>query len=265
MNQTALVTGAASGIGAALARRLLMEGFRVGAADLNTAALDALGAEFAGRVLSLRLDVRKPEEWEAAWQTTEAAFGPVEVLFNVAGVLRAGYAHEITPADVDFNLDINTKGLIHGTCLAARRMRARKQGHIINIASTAGLAPVPGMSLYSASKFAVRAFTLSVAQELRADGVRVTVICPDAVKTPMLDQQVGLKQTALTFSGDRYLTPDDVVAACMRALDKAPLEIMLPLSRGILAKLASLLPGLNRFLMDRLLRRGMARQAEYKV
>src|SRR5205823_4569252 len=112
-----------------------------------------------------------------------------------------------------------------------------RHGHIINIASMAALAPIPGISLYSASKYAVRGFSLAAAQELRAHGVYVTVVCPDAVQTPMLDAQLAHDEAAATFSGPRLLTVEEVGRAIIgQGLARRPLEIYLPPSRGWLAR-----------------------------
>ncbi len=266
MTPAYLVTGAASGIGAALARKLLSEGACVCAADVNTAPLAALAsaAQDPAQFLSCALDVRKPEQWEAAYGQAEQRFGRIDVLFNVAGVIRPGWAMDATLQDIDFHLDINAKGVMLGTALAAKRMKAQGGGHIINIASLAGIAPVPGIALYSASKFAVRGFTLAVAQELASQGIKVTAICPDAVQTPMLDAQIAYDAAAMTFSGGSFLTADDVVAACLRALERAPVEIALPFSRSVLAKIASALPGLSKLMFEQLQRKGQRKQLEMR-
>lgn len=264
MTPAYFVTGAASGIGAALVRKLLSQGCRVCAADVNTGPLAGLteAAPDATRLLTCALDVRKPEQWEAAYSQAEQRFGRIDALFNVAGVIRPGWLAQITPQDIDFHIDINTKGVMLGTALAARRMKVQGGGHIINIASLAGIAPVPGIALYSASKFAVRGFSLAVAQELAPLGIKLSVVCPDAVQTPMLDLQIAHEQAAMTFSGDRFLSTDEVVAACLRALEHAPIEITLPLSRGLIAKLASAFPGLNRLMLDQLRRKGLRKQQQ---
>jgi 3-oxoacyl-[acyl-carrier protein] reductase len=262
-----LVTGAASGIGQHLARRLLASGSRVAAADLNIDGLSALApADATENLLRLKLDVRDAASWQSAFEQVEQRWGAVDVLLNVAGVLKPGYVTEIEAKDIDFHLDINAKGTMLGTAMAARRIVARRAGHIVNIASLAGIAPVPGLLLYSASKFAVRGFTLAAAQELHAQGVRVTCVCPDAVQTPMLDLQKNAEQAALTFSGKRSLTVEEIGDAVIDvALVKAPLEITLPPARGRDAKIASAFPVLALKALEAMRRKGLRRQAKTRV
>ena len=161
-------------------------------------------------------------------------------------------------------LDVNSKGVIFGTQAAVRVMLEQGHGHIINIASLAGVAPVPGLALYSASKFAVRGYTLAAAFELREKNIKVTAICPDAVQTPMLDQQVNREEAAMTFSGSASpLTVEDIARAVFeRALPKAPLEITLPLLRGLMAKFGSAFPGSSFAMLNWLRSRGRQRQAQ---
>lgn len=265
MSKTYLVTGAASGIGHQLARELLQRGERVLACDINREGMTSLSQSLTdtARLWVETLDVRDATQWQQLVDQMAERWGSVDVVMNVAGVIRPGYVYEVTPKDVDFHIDINAKGVIHGTHIAARQMLKQGSGHIINIASLAGIAPVPGLPLYSASKFAVRGFTLAVAQELAPMGIKVTVVCPDAVQTPMLDLQVDQEQAALTFSGSRALTVHEVADAILnRVLVKAPLEITLPASRGWLAKLASAFPNLNAMLLESLRRKGAKKQKE---
>jgi 3-oxoacyl-[acyl-carrier protein] reductase len=155
--------------------------------------------------------------------------------------------------------------VIHGTRAAAAVMVAQRAGHIVNMGSLAALAPVPGISLYSASKFAVRGFSLAAAEELRPHGVFVTVVCPDAVRTPMLDLQVGYKEAALTFSGPRALTVEEIGDVILRdVLVRRPREAIVPRTRGWLAKLASLAPDLAAVLRPGLEKKGLAAQEAEK-
>lgn len=282
-----LVTGAASGIGRQIAAALAARGDRVAAADIDEAALaraelgpgtspgtspgpspGETGTPGPG-VLRLRLDVRDPDDWQRALDRTEAAYGPLDVLLNVAGVLRPGYLHTVTPADIALHLDVNVKGVALGLQAAAARMVARRRGHIVNVGSLASLAPVSGLGLYAASKFAVRGLSLAAAQDLQPHGVAVTLVMPDAVQTPMLDLQVDRPEAALTFSGGRSLTAAEVAQAVLRAIDtppgappgaRPPLEVALPAGRALLARLAGAFPGPMLLLAPLLARRGRARQ-----
>lgn len=259
----AIITGAASGIGKHWALALIKDGYRLVLADINE---EGLAAAFPPRitpdhVLTRPHDVTRVESWLALFQTALNTFGRVDYLFNVAGIITPGYIHETDVAQIDRHLNVNAKGTMIGCKLAAELMIEQKQGHIINVSSLAGIAPVPGLSLYAASKAAVRSFSLSLANELYDKGVFVTVICPDLVDTPMLDLQLEYPAAALTFSGSsRPLTVRDMEKAFRQAMQDKPLEIALPSSRGFLSKIASLFPRTNRWLRHSLTRKGTRQQ-----
>ena len=268
MAQRILLTGCASGIGRRLSERLAADGHKLVLTDVN---LDALGAvakdnDWSDEQVTLEaLDVRDADRWQQVVDAMVARLGGIDVLMNIAGVIRPGKVHELTPDDISFHIDTNTKGVMFGTQAAARHMVERGEGHIINVASLAGISPIPGISLYSASKFAVRGFTLAVAHELRPLGVAVTVVCPDAVQTPMVDLQLDYPDAALTFSSGRMLTADDVVEAIVgRAMKRRPLEITLPWHRALLARLVGFKPSLAAPLIRRLTKAGLKRQAKVK-
>ncbi len=258
-----LVTGAASGIGAELSRRLLARGDRVCACDLNEAAMATLqdSAESSDQLRLAKLDVRDAGAWRQVVEDLIAAWGRIDVLANVAGVLKENWVADATAADVDFQFDINVKGTIFGMQAVLPPMLAQAQGHIINIASLAGLSPIPGLGLYSASKFAVRGYSLAAGMELAPRGIAVTAVCPDAVQTPMLDIQKGKPQAALTFSGPRALTVTEVVDAILGpVLRDRPLEIALPGWRGASAKFANAFPALGAKALGWFSRAGLKRQ-----
>jgi 3-oxoacyl-[acyl-carrier protein] reductase len=261
------LTGCASGIGRHLADVLAAQGHTLFATDLDEPAMRAHadGSRLwpQDRVHVRQLDVRDDLAWSRVFAEAVRTMGAVDVLINVAGYLLPGYVGDFDAEAVHRHIDVNTKGVIFGTHTAARHMLARGDGHIINIASLAALAPIPGIALYSASKYAVRAFSLAAAQELAPRGVAVSVVCPDAVQTPMLDLQVGYREAAITFSGSRVLTVADVAEAIVRrVLPRRPLELHLPRSRALLARLADLFPRVALWLRPGLERRGRARQQQ---
>ncbi|XID75629.1 SDR family NAD(P)-dependent oxidoreductase [Alkanindiges sp. WGS2144] len=261
MSKVFIVTGAASGIGFALTQQLLARKERVCACDINLEALEKLRqGNNPEQLLLQKLDVRSTDEWTTVVDNVLQQWNGIDVLCNVAGILRENWVTDITEADVNFHFDINVKGTIFGTQVVLPTMLAQKQGHIINIASLAALSPVPGLALYSASKFAVRGYSLAAGMELAEHEISVTTICPDAVQTPMLDQQKGKEQAALTFSGSRALTTQEVVDAILEALEDKPLEVILPPMRGVVAKVANAFPALAARQVKRIRQIGIKRQ-----
>jgi 3-oxoacyl-[acyl-carrier protein] reductase len=259
-----VLTGAGSGIGRHLAGRLLREGHRVLATDVDESKLRAAARDDgwpSDRALLRPQDVRDPLAWTEVVDLAARTWGRLDVLLNVAGVLRPSRVHDHDAADVDLHFDVNAKGVVHGTRTAAARMVEQGHGHVVNMSSLAGHSPVPGLALYAASKFAVRGFSLAAAFELRPHGVFVSVVCPDAVQTPMLDLQVPHPEAALTFSGSRALTVQEVVNVIVEdVLESRPLEVLIPRTRGLLARVASVWPGLALRVTPLMTRRGRQRQ-----
>ncbi len=264
-----LVTGCASGIGKHLSERLVARGHRVMLTDIDEPSLERwTEREWGGGrdgVLLRHLDVRRSEDWKAALEAMEEEFGGVDMALNIAGYLNPANVVDMSDEDVERHLDINAKGVVLGTRAAAQAMVRQGGGHIVNMGSLASLSPVPGLSAYAASKFAVRGFSLSVAEELRPRGVAVTLMCLDAVKTPMLDLQAGHEEAALTFSGPGALTLAQVESLFFEEVwHGRPLEVSLPRHRGVLARLAGTLPGLNRWMVPWLKRWGRRAQRRYQ-
>jgi len=260
----ALLTGAANGIGWGLAERLYAAGYRLVVTDLDGEALlrRAAAASWVTGLLRLEeLDVRDPAAWQALLDATIARWGRIDLLINCAGWLRPAWVHEAVPEQVDGHLDVNAKGAMLGTCLVARQMVRQRGGHVVNLASLAGVTPVPGMSLYSGSKFAVRGFSLAAREELREHGVSVTVVCTDAVGTDLLDAQLDADEAALAFSrGSPYTVAEMTELIMRRAVLRRPAELSLPASRGALAKLFGALPAATAPLLRMLQARGARNQ-----
>ncbi len=264
-----VVTGSASGIGRRLVTLLAEAGHHVLATDVDVASLPRATAECrwpAERVTTSRLDVTDAVNWSDVMAQAVARFQRLDALINVAGVLKVESVLELRPESVAIQLDVNTKGVILGTHAAAKVMIGQRRGRIVNVASMAALAPVPGISIYSASKFAVRGFSLAADQELSGDGIRVSVVCPDAVDTPMVDYQLDHAGAALTFSGGRILTADEVARAIVGLLNgKHRAELVIPWNRGFLARISNILPtSIHRWISRRLTQRGLARQEQLR-
>jgi len=263
------MTGCASGIGKHLADVLIARGDRVFATDINIEALEAHAKEKnwpADRVHTSKLNVCDPEEWKRVFAEAVQAFGHLDVVMNIAGILKSSWVQDTPIKDVEMQVDINVKGVIYGTQEAARHMIPRKAGHIINIASMAGMAPIPGLAVYSGSKYAVRGFTMAAAGELRRYNIAVTAVCPDGVNTPLLDLPVENEAADLIWSGSRLLTVQDIEKLVLgRVLAKKPVVAALPWTRAIQARLGDLFPSVGFGLVASLAKKGHQKRQQQKM
>ena len=193
--QVAVVTGAASGIGLALARELAQRGLRVMLADIETTALDAAQRELADAgfdVAAEVTDVADPAASERLADATVRRFGGIDVLINNAGVGGGlGPTWTSDTRDWSWTFGVNLFGVVHGLQAMVPRMLARGEGHVVNVASLAGLTSVPFNSVYAASKHAVVALSESLASEFAALGtpIKVSVVCPGFVATRIFDSE----------------------------------------------------------------------------
>lgn len=254
-----LISGAASGIGRHMAISLANAGHALVLSDVNAEGLAQLVSEqgwsTSGHIITQTLDVRDTAGWEALVSDAVQRFGHIDTMLNIAGFLRPGNITDIDTDTIDRHIDINVKGVMYATRVGARQMIKQRAGHILNVASIAGVSHVPGMAPYCASKHAVRGFTLSVAHELRAHGVDVTVLCPDAVETPMLKAQEAHPEAAMTFGAGRGLSLQEVERAMLRAMKERPLEVLIDVprsGRGVGAKLANMFPRLTGLALERI-------------
>ncbi len=186
-NKVVVITGAASGIGLATARAFFQRGARVHLADINPGVHQAAG-NIHGSVSSHEVDVTYFESVTRLAESILSTENRVDILMNSAGICRPKPAAELTMDDWRAHLDINLMGVIHGIQAFMPTMIEHNSGHIINMASMAGLLPVPTVAPYCASKFAVVGLSESMAADLAPYGIKVTVICPGAVDTPLLSR-----------------------------------------------------------------------------
>ncbi|MEU2603678.1 2,3-dihydro-2,3-dihydroxybenzoate dehydrogenase [Streptomyces albus] len=185
----ALVTGAAGGIGAAVVRALAARGFRVAAADSAAEPLTSLVKEVTeagGYAHACPLDVSDSVAVDATVARIEDELGPVEVLANVAGVLRAAPALALSDEDWTTTFAVNTTGVFHVSRAVGRRMARRRGGAIVTVASNAASVPRSQMAAYGASKAAAASFTKTLGLELAPYGVRCNIVAPGSTRTPML-------------------------------------------------------------------------------
>ncbi len=185
--RVAVVTGAGSGIGRALAQALAREGAHLALSDVNetTLAETAASLHAGGKVLTERVDVADREAVEAHAARVIEAYERVNLVINNAGVTVGATIADIAPDDFRWIMGINFWGVVHGTTAFLPHLKASGEGHVVNISSIFGLVAIPGQSSYNASKFAVRGFTECLRQELEIEGAPVSATCvhPGGIRT----------------------------------------------------------------------------------
>jgi 2-hydroxycyclohexanecarboxyl-CoA dehydrogenase len=183
--KTAFVTGGASGIGAATARRLAAEGARVGIGDVNEEGARAVAGELDG--LAHVLDVTDVESVSAAVAAVQDGLGPIDVLVNNAGTDLFSFFVKTDPGLWDFVLGVNLRGTLAVTHAVLPGMQERRAGAIVNVASEAGRVGSQGSAVYSAAKAGVIGFTKAIAREAARYRVRVNAVAPGPIETPLLN------------------------------------------------------------------------------
>jgi NAD(P)-dependent dehydrogenase (short-subunit alcohol dehydrogenase family) len=210
---SALVTGGSSGIGLAIARMLREEGFDLTVASRRPEKIEAAAAELGASAVAA--DVSREEDCVRVVAEHRDRFGGLDVLVNSAGIGVAGQVESLQTKHVDLQLGVNLRGMLLVTREALPLLK-HSRGWIVNLASIAGTAATPGLTVYGATKAAVIALTRSLNAELDRDGVRAIALCPGFVDTPMAEWS-GL-------GPDEMIRPDDcaeVVRMCLRLSPRA--------------------------------------------
>jgi len=213
--RTAIVSGAARGIGRAIAARLAGEGARVLIADVDAAAATTAASEIGAGALGHRLDVTVPASWTATVERAAAETGRLDILVNNAGIAgRVAPIWELDPEEWHQVLAVNLTGVWLGCRAALPAMTAAGYGRIVNIASVAGKEGNPNHSPYSASKAGVIGLTKSIAKEVATRGVLVNCVTPAPIETPILQQltQAHIDYMVGRIPMGRVGQPDEVAA-----------------------------------------------------
>ena len=243
----AVVTGAGRGLGRQIAELLADRGHQVLVTDVDGTAAQAAADEIGRGATAMTVDVRDHAQVTAARDAILERAGRLEVWVNNAGVLVTGPVWQQDETTRRLMLEVNGLGTINGTVAALEAMRGGGGGHVVNIASLAGLTAVAGEAVYSASKHAVLGFSLSTMADLKAAGVKdiaISCVCPDGIWTPMLHDKLEDPGAALSFSG-KLLQPADVVEAVRKVLDRPRLVTTIPGWRGAIARVADAVPQLG--------------------
>lgn len=235
--RTIAITGAARGIGLATARALLQRGARVVIGDRDVALEESAVAQLSklGPVSGYPLDVADPESFATFLDKARADGGHIDVLVNNAGVMPVGPFLEHSEQAVRTAVEVNFYGVLTGCRLVLPDMVRRRSGHIVNIASLAGMLAVPGQALYAGTKFAVVGLSTALSDEFEPQGVQISCVLPTFTNTELI---AGTHTTAST----RPVQPEDIAAAVVRALDKPKTAVSVPYYGRFLAAATAFLP-----------------------
>jgi NAD(P)-dependent dehydrogenase (short-subunit alcohol dehydrogenase family) len=262
----AVVTGAGSGLGRAIALDLATRGFLVEATDIDAGAAAETAAAIGAGGTSAALDVRDAAACRAVAATAASRGGSLDLWVNNAGILATGVSWEQDEEARRTMLEVNALGTMNGTVAALERMAPAGRGHVINIVSLAGIVAAPGEVDYSASKHAAMAFTLGTLFDLRRSGVRgvqLSAVCPDGVWTPMLEDRLDAPDAGGSFSG-RLLTAARVAVEVGRLTERPRPILVLPRWRGPMLRLFDLFPRLALRLLPLVMRDARRKQRRYK-
>ncbi|HKV20200.1 MAG TPA: SDR family NAD(P)-dependent oxidoreductase [Mycobacterium sp.] len=247
--KTSLVTGAGSGIGAALCRALVAAGADVVCTDVDAEAAERTASSLGARARSARLDVTDPVAVQAAVDEVVDRTGRLDLMFNNAGIVWGGDTELLTLEQWNAIIDVNIRGVVHGVTAAYPQMITQGGGHIVNTASMAGLTAAGQITSYVMTKHAIVGLSLALRSEAAAHGVGVTAVCPSAVETPLLDKGAigGFDGRNYFLQGGRSKAayPADRLAQdTLRAVERNKALLVRPRSAHAQWLFARLAPGL---------------------
>jgi NADP-dependent 3-hydroxy acid dehydrogenase YdfG len=267
----AFITGAASGLGLALARQLIAEGWSLGLFDRDEGRLTRVEAEFSAAgaaVLAYPGDVTHSDELTVAVNSFADSHDGLDLMINNAGVAACGMLMEVELSDWRWILDINFLGVLHGARAAVPHLQRHGNGLMINVASAAAFASLPGMGPYNASKAAVLALSETLHNELKPSGIHVAAVMPMFFRTHLLDTFRGpdtTRQTAANIMNSSRYTAEACADDLLRRAARGHSHIVLPAAGRWLWRLKRWTPRLYFHVLDHFthrLRRGTGASAE---
>lgn len=264
-DKTVILTGGSEGVGAAAARLFAQAGANLMLVARNRKNLEAIAAELRdkARVAIFPMDVSDADACVDLVKKTLYEFGRIDVLVNNAGFHARGDVESVTADDLARTIDVNLRAPIVLMRLVLPHIRESGGGAIVNVASLAGRTPVPGSAAYSASKFGLRAFTFSLAEEIRDSGIKLAVVSPGPIATQFILADIDTTSD-LTFS-QPMSSAEEVAQAILDICGNNQREQAIPALSGILTTLVYLMPWLGRALRPALQRKGSRVKKELKA
>ncbi len=245
-----LITGAASGIGAAAAKLAAEQGHRIILADINLPGAQAVASAIGSNAEAVELDITSGDQWDRALDTAWTQLGGLDVLMNNAAIVRTGRAENVSIADHQQTLDVNFMGPLKGMLKALPRFKEQGSGHFVTVCSMTAFLPFPGLASYAAAKHALRAFHHALALEERRSPLHFTIVHPTSTETPMLEEEARSDEVHLAFSSPS-VTAEFVAETILTAMNKKSVEIFMPPERAKTVRLLGTSPRSLRKMVDR--------------
>lgn len=226
-----LITGGASGIGAATSMIAAQRGHRILIADVNLEGAKRVANSIGGNAVAAGLDVTSDTQWSMVLDQAWSHFGTVDVVINNAGINYPGYSLSVPIEDHQRTIDVNFMGAVRGMLAALKRFKDQGSGHLVTVCSMAAFMPMPGLASYTASKHALRAFHYALTLEERGSPVKFTIVHPTSTETPMLEKEAANDDTSLAFAGPS-VTAEFVGEVVVDAMERQLSEVFMPPNRA---------------------------------
>jgi NAD(P)-dependent dehydrogenase (short-subunit alcohol dehydrogenase family) len=236
-----LITGGASGIGAATARLAVKHGHQVMIADVNASGARSVARSIGRGASSVALDITSEPQWEKVLDEVWSRFGGLDVLVSNAATVVTGNAIDVPIRQHHRMIDVNYLGTLKGMLAAVRRFQAQGSGHLVTVCSMTAFLPFPGIATYAAGKHALRAFHHALSIELRESPLHFTIVHPTSVETPMLEQEARDDAVAMAFARPA-VTPQFVAKVILEAMDRRAIEVFMPPERARFVRLVGTNP-----------------------
>lgn len=230
-SKSILVTGGASGIGAAIAKLAVEHGHHVLIADINAAGARDLAWQLGARAHAIALDITSDAQWDGALDAAWARFGGLDVLLNNAAIVHTGYVRNLPIDAHQQTMDVNAMGPIKGMAKALPRFVEQGHGHFVTVCSMTAFLPFPGLASYAAAKHALRAFHHGLAMEERNSPLDFSIIHPTSTETPMLEKEAASDEVPMAFNS-QSVTAEFVADVVLTAMDRKTPEVFMPPERA---------------------------------
>ncbi|MBE0571073.1 MAG: SDR family oxidoreductase [Ignavibacteriaceae bacterium] len=257
-NKVIIVTGGSGGIGSAIVNKLSHYGASV-VSVYNKNHPDDQSDE---NIIHVKANLTKSEDWDRLLAFALNKYGKIDILINSAGRLDPGNFLSLQEDQLIKMIDINFTSVLTGIQKTLMIMKKQGFGHIINIGSLGGIVPMPYSAVYSATKFALRGFTFSLAEELNGTGINISLINPGSVNTKLLDFEARDNDTAISFVS-KPISPITVANAVLKVIHEPRVELIIPRSQSIPSKLLVFSPNIFSGLYSILHKIGIAKKRKY--